>query len=40
MKEMKMLEKLMCYEKEALGFSIGILRNNASEYEKANQNDK
>lgn len=40
MKEMKTLEKLIAYEKEALGFSIGILRNNASEYEKANQNDK
>lgn len=40
MKEMKMLEKLMCYEKEAVGFSIGILRNKANEYEKANQNDK
>ncbi len=40
MKEMKTLEKLIAYEKEAVGFSIGILRNKANEYEKANQNDK
>lgn len=40
MKEMKTLEKLMIYEKEALGFSIGVLRNNANIYEEANQNDK
>ena len=40
MKEIKILEKLILYEKEALGFSIGILRNNANIYEEANQNDK
>ena len=40
MKEIKTLEKLIAYEKEAVGFSIGILRNKANEYEKANQNDK
>ena len=40
MKEMKTLEKLIAYEKEAVGFLIGILRNKANEYEKANQNDK
>lgn len=36
MKEMKTLEKLMIYEKEALGFSIGVLRNNANIYEETN----
>lgn len=40
MKEIKILEKLILYEKEALGFSIGILRNNANIYEELNQNGK
>lgn len=40
MKEIKILDKLILYEKEALGFSIGILRNNSNIYEELNQNDK
>ena len=40
MKEIKILEKLMIYEKEALGFSIGVLRNNVNIYEETNKNDK